>query len=139
MSKSNDVNYYDQIGWMITSFFLIFLGTTLPKIVEWTKKPVPVDSNLAIFTIFLIMFFGFIVARLFLRSQYRKMIIREKEKEFLKNTSIWLYVVFILFIEIFLGRLLYQIISLTLICFIFLIVILTLIMFLILFETKHMT
>ena len=136
MSKSDDANYYDQIGWLITSFFLIFLGTILKNIFEWTKKPI--DSKISLFTIFLIMFFGFIVARLFLRSQYRKMKIRKNERYFFTNISIRVYVIFILLIESFLGMILYKLNLLSLICFIFFIIILILIMLLILLETRDM-
>ena len=136
MSKSDDANYYDQIGWVITSFFLIFLGTILPNIFEWTKKPI--DSKISLFTIFLIMFFGFIVARLFLRSQYRKMKIRKNERDFFTNISIWIYVMFILLIESFLGMILYKLTLLPLICFIFFIIIIIFIMLLILLETRDM-
>ena len=80
------------------------------------------------------MFFGFIVARLFLRSQMRKMKIYGKENDFY-NISIWSYIAFILIIEIILVTILSEISQLTLGL---LIILVFFIMGFILIETKSM-
>lgn len=55
------------------------------------------------------MAFGFMVARLFLRSQCRKMLKLGTSEEFFCNTSIWMYVIFIILLEIFISYLLTRI------------------------------
>lgn len=133
--KEQNANHYDQIGWLITSFFLIFLGTMLPEILGWVDKPESTD--LVLLTIFLIMFFGFLAARLFLRSQMRKMKIYGKENQFILNSSIWIYVLFILFIEIFLTIMLYKIGIINSISLVIVNIIVILFFALILLETKN--
>ena len=135
MSKKDDhsAEHYDMIGWLITSFFLIFLGS----IIVWINSDSAPDTNIVIFSIILVMLFGFIVARLFLRSQYRKMKLIEMEKNFYKTPSIWIYIIFIMLLEVFISSFLLKFISKTLLCVI-LIGLIILIMALILLETKCM-
>jgi len=96
------VAHYDTIGWLITSFFLIFLGTIFPSMFKWINSE-STASGIFVFLIIILMSFGFIVARLFLRSQCRKMLELETSEEFFCNTSIWIYVGFIIALEIFIG------------------------------------
>jgi len=133
-NKKEDARHYNQIGWLITSFFLIFLGTIFSSLIGWTNNAGSIDKDISVSIIILIMFFGFIVARLFLRSQMRKMKIYGKENDFY-NISIWSYIAFILIIEIILVTILSEISQLTLGL---LIILVFFIMGFILIETKSM-
>jgi|SRR3989344_1046239 len=106
--------HYDMIGWVITSFFLIFLGSMLESKIENIKLT------------FLTILFGIIVTRLFLRSQYRKFKILYKEKEFFTNSSIWIYVGFMFLVQLFLLDMI-NLISLTSILVILIIMLILLI------------
>ena len=107
MAENNKANHFDQIGWFITSFFLIFLGTILPEFISWANNQNNTDKFLSSLIIISTMFFGFIIARLFLRSQWRKMKDYKKADKFFSNLSIWLYLLLILSIEIILSIILF--------------------------------
>lgn len=109
--KYTMIVHYDQIGWLITSFFLIFLGTMLPEFIDWTKEPNSVDKYIMGFVIFLTMSFGFIVARLFLKSQKKKndYLLDKYSKKNISNKSIIIYVIFMIFIESILAFISYKI------------------------------
>ena len=112
-TKQNNANHYKLIGWLITSFFLIFLGGVFPVFIKWVNNPNSIDKIIVFGTIGLTMFFGYIVARLFLRSQWRKLKCygKGKENDLYKHTSVKIYIAFIILIEIFLF---YILIKLTL-------------------------
>lgn len=130
--KSALIVHYDTIGWSITSFFLIFLGTLTPFMFKWINS----KSILYGFLIIVLMFFGFVVARLFLRSQYRKVKKFEAEEKFFKNCSTWVYVIFVALLEIFIGFFLLEVFPSPHLSLILLIVVVILIMVLILVETS---
>ena len=125
--------HYDQIGWLITSFFLIFLGTILPEIIGWVKNPIPIDPAIVFSVIGLVLFFSIIVTRLFLRSQMRKNQAYGTNNFF--NFSIILYLVFIFLIQIFLGFIIFKVGLISLYWLIALIIILVILLLLICLES----
>ena len=116
MEKPEDyttlIAHYDNIGWFITSLFLIFFGTLLLTFGNWTEDSSILNRDLIGMIIIFTMVFGYIVSRLFIKSQKEtKMNILEKRDDFdignfLGNPSILIYLIFMLFVQIILTILL---------------------------------
>lgn len=113
-------NYLDQIGWLILSFFLIFLGTNLSLLLSFSYGQVNIPIYIKIIIILIFIIFGIMVWRLFEKTQIKKLeehklsekvghllnMERYKSKREIKRSklSIWIFrilmttVLFVLFI-----------------------------------------
>jgi len=97
--------HYNYMGWIILSFFLIFFGTTSTLLFNYNSK--------YFFLLVINILFGFIVLRLFLNCQgrrienWKKIYPSQKEKYSLKTYISLLLVIFLIgIIETFLISLL---------------------------------
>ena len=95
---TSEDRYNDQIGWLIVSFFLIFLGSMLPTFFGWVNNLKNITPILASSTIIFTMLFGLFVFRLFFRTQKKRNVHKE---------SLMIAVIFLLLIEFLLLLILY--------------------------------
>jgi len=106
-------NHFNLIGWLITSFFLIFLGTMLSTFLGWTNDIGGTNQPFRLIIISLTILFGVIVTILFLKSQNMKIKAYNKalgalgklrKKEYLparpKEVNLFLYIFFMILIGV---------------------------------------
>ncbi len=111
-TRATLMNHYNTIGWLITSFFLVFLGVIFQVIIEWMRNPESINETFFVRVIITTILFSFLIMRLFLRSQWKHRNIRYgrdfKKREFFSSISIEIYIAFIFSIQLFLLVILYK-------------------------------